>query len=241
MVDSEGLIRDLLVFFGMFAGAGLGLPLPEELLIVAAGLWTASHDEYGMYRWLMLPVCIVGVVIADVLLYAIGRRFGVRLLDHPWMARIVRPAKRARIERNFHKFGVNILLFGRLLPGIRTPLFLIAGLMRLSVPRFLLADAVGAVLGNSLLYFLAFWFGDQFREVVEQAEGTVGRLRPVLILCAIVGIALYFCYNFWRHPVTTGDPAELPLVGQRVAAHMEGSAHGQPKPSVPPAHGEAGG
>ena len=41
-------------------------------------------------------------------------------------------------------------MFGRLLPGIRMPLFLTAGIMRLPFMRFLLADGIGAILGNSI-------------------------------------------------------------------------------------------
>src|SRR5262249_28677300 len=122
------LIRALLIAFGVFAGAGFGLPVPEELAIIGAGLWTARMaNDYPLWRWLMLPVCIVGVITADVALYSIGRFFGTRLLERGWFKRMVPREKRERIERNFDQYGVNILLFGRLLPGIRSPLFITAG------------------------------------------------------------------------------------------------------------------
>ena len=233
------LLRDLLIFFGMFVGAGLGLPFPEEVLIVAAGLWTAGQAQYGLYRWLMLPVCVLGVVIADCLLYGIGRHFGTRLLRRRWVARLLPEEKRARIERNFHRYGVNILLFGRLVPGIRSPLFLTAGMMRLSVPRFLLADGIGAVVGNSLLYFLAFWFGDQFRELIDHAEKDVARARPILVLAAILGVGVYFLVQFLKRPVPTGDLEELPIIGHQVAAHIDStSRRAEPQP---PGHRECPG
>jgi membrane protein DedA with SNARE-associated domain len=217
------LIRDLLIFFGVFAGAGFGVPIPEELAIVAAGLWTAGKaDQYPLYRWLMLPVCIVGVLTADVVLYAIGRYFGTRLLDQKWFVRMVPREKRQRIESNFDRYGVNILLFGRLIPGIRSPLFLTAGTMRLSVPRFLLADGLGAVAGNSLLFFLAFWFGDQFKEFVTRVEDGSGPLR-LTILVAIVLVGFFFLIQFLRRPVPTGDPEDLPIIGHQVATHIESS------------------
>ena len=42
-----------------------------------------------------------------------------------------------------------ILLFARILPGIRSPIFLTAGIMKLSWQRFLLADGIYAVPGVS--------------------------------------------------------------------------------------------
>jgi membrane protein DedA with SNARE-associated domain len=215
-------LSPFLIFFGMFVAAGLGAPIPEELAIVAAGLWAANHDaEYGPFRWIMLPVCIAGIIISDLLLYVIGRYGGNRLLEHRFLRRLFDPQRRERIERNFHRYGVNILLFGRLLPGIRAPLFVTAGVMRLSIPRFLLADGIGAVLGNSLLFFLAFWFGDQFKELIEKAEHKVEVMRPILVLTAILAVAIYFLIHFLRRPVTTGDPKELPLIGNQVAARID--------------------
>jgi membrane protein DedA with SNARE-associated domain len=242
VVDLE-LIRDLLIGFGVCAGAGFGLPVPEELAIIGAGLWTASKaDQYPLDRWLMLPVCVVGVIAADVILYSIGRFFGTRLLDHPWLARMVPREKRQRIEQNFDQYGLNILLVGRMLPGIRSPLFITAGTMRLSVSQFILADGLGAVLGNSLLFFLAFWFGDQFKEFVEGVEH---RVRSLVVLIVIVAVAVAFLIHFLRKPVPTGDPEELPIIGRTVASHIESSVSHkhpvaaaenseEPAPAAPP-------
>ncbi len=240
MPDLEYL-RDLLIFFGMFVVAGLGFPIPEEVAIAGAGLWTASHAaEYPLYRWLMLPVCIAGVIIADMLLYGIGRLFGTTLLKFRWTERFYPKAKRAKIERNFERHGVTMLVFGRLLPGIRAPLFLTAGLMRLPFVRFLLADGIGAILGNSLLFFLAFWFGDQFKELVDEAKNWVDRIKPLLILVGLSAFALYCLYHFLRTPMPTGDPEELPPLVKQVAARIEsGEVRILKKPEDPPSNGQA--
>src|SRR5437879_13702448 len=55
----------------------LGVPIPEEMPIVAAGI--LSHE--GLARWwLALPVCVLGVLAGDVVVYWAGRRWGERLL-----------------------------------------------------------------------------------------------------------------------------------------------------------------
>ena len=113
------------------------------------------------------------------------------------------------------------LLFARFLPAIRSPIFITAGLMRLSFRNFVLADGIYAIPGVSLLFTLAFWFGDQFRDLVVLAEGKIKVLKPVLILLLLTAVASYLVYNFLRHPVATGDPSEeMPLVGGQIAAHM---------------------
>jgi membrane protein DedA with SNARE-associated domain len=173
--------------------------------------------------WIMLPVCILGVVVSDGLLYGMGRFWGPRLLEKRWMTRLVPPPKRRRIEGNFQKYGVVVLLFARFLPAIRSPIFIMAGIMRVPFARFLLADGLYAIPGVSLLFSLAFWFGDQFRELIVRAEGKVERLRGLLILLAITAFASYLVYHFLRRPVATGDPADLPLVGEKIPTPIETS------------------
>src|SRR5947209_13273727 len=137
-----------------------------------------------------------------------GRFWGPRLVDAPWMKRLIPPERQRRIEDNFHRYGVLVLLFARFLPTIRSPIFIMAGIMRLPFTRFVLADGLYALPGVSLLFFLAFWFGDQFRSLVYAAEGRVASARPVLVLLGIAAVAGYLFHHFLRHPVATGDPRE---------------------------------
>lgn len=182
--------------------------------------------------WIFLPVCILGVVISDGLLYGMGRFWGPRLFEKRWVKRFLPPEKRERIEENFHKYGILVLLFARLLPAIRSPIFIMAGVMRLSFARFVLADGIYAIPGVSLLFLLAFWFGDQMRDLVLRAEG---KLKSVVILVGISAVAAYLLYHFFRHPFATGDPEkEVPLVGPQIASKMEQLTHPEHSGPVEP-------
>jgi membrane protein DedA with SNARE-associated domain len=211
-----------LATFGALVAAGIGFPIPEELPVVFAGDWAALPDTiatHGNYRWLILPVCILGVVISDGLLYGVGRKFGTRLLETRFFSRLLPPARRTEIEQNFHQHGIKVLLFARFLPGIRSPIFIMAGVMRLPLRRFLLADGIYAIPGVSLLFFLAWWFGDQFVALVERFEhGVSAYIKPLLILIALGGVIAFMLYKFLRHPVSTGDPADVPLVDKMTHA-----------------------
>ena len=231
-----------LYYLGVFAAlvaAGVGFPMPEEIPIVTAGALAghaAQEPNSALRWWILLPVCILGVVISDGLLYLIGRVFGMSVLKFPFVARLLPPERLQRIQRNFRRYGVLILLFARFLPGIRSPIFLTAGIMRLSWRRFLLADGLYAIPGVSLLFFLAYWFTDQFRDLVERAEEDISRVRPLLVLLAILAVGVYFLVQFLRHPVHTGDPQELPLIGEEMAATLEedaGDEEGDTGPTAP--------
>jgi membrane protein DedA with SNARE-associated domain len=206
------LYQYLGVFFALIA-AGLGFPIPEEIPVVTGGA-LVGHPENDLRWWIMLPVCIAGVVISDGLLYGIGRWRGPSLLEYRWIkTRVLPPERRRRIEDNFQEYGVVILLFTRFLPAIRSPIFITAGIMRVPFWRFLLADGLYAIPGVSFLFFLGCWFTDALVEAVKRAES----YRPIIVVIVLVAVGTYLLYHFLQRPVATGDPKELPVIGDQVA------------------------
>lgn len=212
--SASSLIWAAVITFASLIAAGIGFPIPEELPILFAGGWAGHNSDLGPIRFLILPVCILGVVISDGLLYGVGRYFGPKILEWRGVKRLLPPEKRERIESNFHRYGVLTLLFARFLPAIRSPIFITAGIMRLSFAKFVIADGIYAIPGVSLLFFLSFWFGDHFRDLVLKK---VEVIRPLLVLLAIAAVAGFLLYHFLRRPVAIGDPEELPLLGNRMA------------------------
>ncbi len=202
-------------YLGIFVGillTGVGFPMPEELPIgIAGGLARGFEGEGKILWWVMLPVCIVGVVIGDGLLYGIGRLWGPRLLEFHWVkTRLLPPERREKIERNFHEHGIKILLFARLTPGIRGTIFFTAGTTRLPLARFLIADGIYAIPGVSLLFTLGYYFTEQMVNLSKDAE----RVKSIIILLVVLGVAGYFLYRFLRRPMVTGDPKDMPpMVG----------------------------
>jgi membrane protein DedA with SNARE-associated domain len=238
-IDLETLIQDW-GYLGIFLGivsTGLGLPLPEELPIILGGILASTHPN--IYWFIMLPVCIVGVVVGDGFLYGIGRLWGTRLLDTRWMKRIMPGERRQKVEENFNKYGVKILLFARLLPGIRAPIFVMAGVMRVPLPRFVFADGIYAIPGVSLLFFLAYFFTQQFKDAFESFHSFEEKLKPIIILIALGGVIAYLIYYFMRHPVTTGDPGDLPhLVEQMTSKIMRSKVEPKPDARAPSKDGQ---
>ncbi|MCZ2341194.1 MAG: DedA family protein [Bacteroidales bacterium] len=234
-------------YFGVVStliASGFGAPIPEEIPVVTAGAMV-GHDaqershEYmaasigggpafyltphptGLTRWyIMLPLIIVGVVIGDTVLYGAGRLFGARLLHSRWFRqRILPDDTRERIEQNFHERGVLILLGARFTPGIRTPVFIMSGVLRMPIGRFLLADGLYAIPGVSLMFWLSYLFTDQFVQAVE----AVDKHRPlvaVALLSAILGVVLYKFLT--SRTLSTGDPEQIPMYAKPVgvATHV---------------------
>jgi membrane protein DedA with SNARE-associated domain len=193
--------------------AGLGFPIPEELPVITAGILVGHHDS--SLRWyVMLPVVIAGVVISDGLLYGIGRIWGTRFLDIAWVRRnLVTPEKRAKIEKNLREKGIMILLGARFVPGIRSPIFIVAGSMRVPLGRFLLADGLYAIPGVNVLFWLAYILTDQMMEIYNNMHAVVDRYRPLVIVSVLSAVAgALFQKYVLNRKVSTGDESGVPSV-----------------------------
>jgi membrane protein DedA with SNARE-associated domain len=209
------------VFLAILA-SGLGFPLPEELPIVLGGAMAKSWNVDDWRYWCMLPICVVGVIIGDTFLYMIGRFWGAKLVQLPFFRkRLLPPERLASISENFKKYGVKILLFARLTPGIRAGIFLTAGITKLPLTHFLLADGIYAIPGVSLLFFLGYWFTDSILDLIDKEAKYV---KPIIVLAALAGVTIYVLYRFWRKPVVTGAPAEMPPIVGPVTEKLEGVA-----------------
>jgi membrane protein DedA with SNARE-associated domain len=220
------------IFVAILA-TGCGLPVPEELPVLTAGVLVGHGDtlppgatelDPTRLRWfIMLPVCIVAVVLGDGILYGIGRYFGPQLLSRPWVERrLLPPDKRAKIEKNFRDRGVLILLTARLTPGIRGPIFMMAGVLRVPLARFVLADAIYAVPGVGVLFWLAYFAADQVMEAYHRAE----QYKPLFVfgmLSAWIGIILYRVVT--SRQVSTGAPEDVPIYNKPVEKVTEAAEH----------------
>ncbi len=208
---------------------GVGLPpAPEEAGIIAAGGLAAAHAE--LRWWLALPACLAGIIAADMVLYSVGFVFRRHLFDYRLVRRFVPSERQARIEEGFRRHGVKILITGRLLPGVRTGVFLVAGAVHFPLVRFLLADALFAVFGVSLFFFGSYLLVDQFKLLLDQFH----QVQNWLLLLAIaggVGYVLYRYVRFLKQRVQAGDlaPPTLPEL-----VHLESRDGGRPPPATTP-------
>lgn len=134
----------------LFSGIGIP-PVPEEAgILYAAGL-TSLHPEVRW--WMAWPAASGGIIGADTVLYGLGRWIGPRVFQYRWVNRVLAPERRQRLEDRFHRHGIKFLIMARMLPPLRTGIFLIAGSIHYSFLRFILADAVYGLVGAGLVFF----------------------------------------------------------------------------------------
>jgi membrane protein DedA with SNARE-associated domain len=212
---------DILFSHGSYLGivvvlilTGCGLPIPEEVPIIVAGLLSAQGV---LVPQLALLACLVGAVAGDCVMYSIGYHFGHNLLkDHPKLAHFVRADREAKFEEMIERHGLKVLFVARFMVGVRSPVYLAAGILRIPFRRFLLMDLFCATAVVGTFFGLTYFFGEQVAALFRGVE--IGLTVTVLLVIAIV-VAVFL----WRRRVVsrrssrTDVPVEeKPLQADRV-------------------------
>jgi membrane-associated protein len=144
----------VVLFTLVFVESGLlvGFFLPGDSVLFTAGLLAAEPGS-----GLSLPVLAVGVFVAAVAGDAVGYWSG-RRLGRPWLLRRAGRAARhvERAERFYERYGWWAVVIARFIPWVRTFTPIVAGIGRMSYPRFLSANLVGAACWGSGLVVLGY-------------------------------------------------------------------------------------
>jgi membrane protein DedA with SNARE-associated domain len=169
--------------------SGCGLPLPEELTVVLAGVLSSQGS---LDAWWALVACLVGAVLGDSVVYAIGYHYGHGLLsEHPRFARFLRADREPRFEQAIERHALKVLVLSRFMVGIRAPVYLAAGIIRMPFRRFLMYDLLAATLVVCTFFGLSYAYGESVVRFIRSAEWT-------LTIAAASGLALLIVY-FYRY------------------------------------------
>ena len=117
--------------------------LPSETAVIALGVTTAGSADPRIA--LLVACAAAGAFLGDNLCYLLGRRFGPavqrRFFATPKGART-----RAWAERSLNRYGTQLIVVCRFIPGGRTAVTLTCGLVGYPRRRFVAATAVAAVI-----------------------------------------------------------------------------------------------
>lgn len=129
----------------VFAECGLllGFFLPGDTVLFAAGLLTADPARGVSLGWLIAGV-LVAAVAGDALGYAFGASAGPPILRRR-DGRVINAANLGRARAFYARSGMFAVIAARWVPWVRTFVPILAGATGMGYPRFLAANAVGAL------------------------------------------------------------------------------------------------
>ncbi|MFH1747457.1 MAG: DedA family protein [Planctomycetota bacterium] len=198
LVADSSPIQDLMehafypVLLGILVFASLGLPIPEDFPLIAAGVLLKTHPGLASW-WGTIAVAMLGIMTGDLVLYRLGRMWGMDVVNHRFVRRLITPVRLQRTIDKFHKYGTWFCFFGRFFMGVRAVMCMTAGATRFPYWRFFLADFSGALLSVPFFVFLGYWFAGMLPTLRAYVSGV--QWLMVLGGAAVVGAVVYYEYR----------------------------------------------
>lgn len=174
--------------FGLLALGIIALPVPEETLMVIAGI-LMSHGK------LEIPPTFIaafgGSVVGITVSYLLGRTIGIFFLHKygKWVG--IKEKHIKQVHEWFEKYGKWTLLVGYFIPGVRHLTGFCAGTSYLEFKYFALFGYFGALFWVSTFLSIGYFFGHHWLAIYESLEIKIDDMVLVVIALFIVGLALY--------------------------------------------------
>ncbi|MCD6076201.1 MAG: associated Golgi protein [Ramlibacter sp.] len=167
-------------------------PLPSELIMPFAGFLAARGD---LHPALVVAAGALGSVAGALPWYVLGRKVGADRLKKlaerhgRWIA--LTPKEIDRGQKLFEERGPLVLVFGRLVPALRTVVALPAGMARMRPTPFLLWTLLGSLIWTTLLTLAGYLLESQYERISKW-------LNPVSTGIFVV-IAVWYLVRVVRH------------------------------------------
>lgn len=207
------------VLFGLLFACGLGFPLPEDIPLLIAGALVAN----GRMNLALAAICAwCGIIGGDIVLYNLGRKFGMEVRRLPLVGHHLSQERLEQVHRMFEKWGVWVVAVGRMFAGIRGAMVVVAGAIRFTFWKFLIADGLAAVVSGGLFLALGYLFGRNMQALRQKVdEGKKYTLLAVLVIAAGVGIWIWLRQRKKRARSISDDSPISSNNGQILSANSQ--------------------
>lgn len=173
---------------GMLLICGLGVPIPEDITLLAAGIMAAlkSISLIGA-----IIVGLIGVLAGDAFMFFLGRVYGKKAFKFPIIRSILTPERILLSEQKIRNNSKFICFTARFLPGLRSPVFLTAGAMGVSPVTFFALDGFAALISVPAWILVGWWFGQNIDVALKIAKD----IQIFIFTAIVLGIIAYVIYK----------------------------------------------
>lgn len=178
-----------LALFGLLALGIVALPIPDETLLVLAGVFI-SEEKLHLIPTLLASY--LGSMCGISISFMIGASAGKYFINHygGWIG--FTEEKRERVHKWFKHYGKWTLVFGYFIPGVRHVTGILAGMGKLEFRSFALYAYSGAFVWCSTFLSIGYFLGDYWVHLFENIEIDV-------YILAIFVLILFVAALLWRY------------------------------------------
>lgn len=212
MFDFEFSHTALLAFFSQYAyeptyvygfitlfmfASSFGLPVPEELVLVTAGLvaYMAHSPELfpppypgaeGVNVVTLMVVCFCAVFLSDLIVYLIGKFFGGRIIKTKFFQKQVAGKGFDTINSWFQKYGGWACGIFRFTPGLRFPGHMSCGLLGIPLWKFVMIDGLAALVSVPTQVYFVATYGEIILAKIAEFKMVVGVILAVVLVLWLI-------------------------------------------------------
>lgn len=179
------LIYAALFFFGFIEN--IFPPSPSDLVVVI-GATLVAHTKIGFAP--ILIVTSIGSGLGFIVMYYIGKYLGETLIRSGKL-KFIKEKNMAKSDLWFAKYGYNLILINRFLPGTRAVISFFCGLHNLKAPKTFLYAAVSSLVWNALLITLGFFLGENI-DLIDKTLNAYSNIGFVITAIIIIVLAVRF-------------------------------------------------
>jgi len=182
-----------LALFAATAISSLGIPIGSELAMgyagaLASGQLIAGSQHHHLTLGAVILVAVGGELVGSLVGYAIGIFGGRPLVDRLGKYVLLTHRDLDRAERWFARRGDPFVLFGRLIPLLRSFVSVAAGLGEMAIIRFLIYTILGSAIFCATLISIGYALGSSWHHVVKDFSyaGYVAAVLAVVVVAAAI-------------------------------------------------------
>jgi membrane protein DedA with SNARE-associated domain len=169
---------------------GFGLPVPEDIALVSGGVISSLGKTNVHFMFL---VSMLGVLLGDLAVYNGGRHFSPVLLKNKFIAKLLSHHRFEWIQEKYEKWGSWVIFMGRFMPGLRMPIFFMAGMTnRVTMINFFLIDFVAAIISVPVWIYLGYFLGHNHDLLLAWIHNS--QLFLAIVIAIVLG-ALFFKFQ----------------------------------------------
>src|SRR3989339_1863610 len=171
------LIYVVLFFFAFIENI---LPPSPSDFVVIFGATLIANSTLGFIP--ILLITSVGSAIGFIVMYLVGEFLGEKLL-RSGKFKFIKQESLDKADRFFHKYGYNIILINRFLPGTRAVVSFFSGVHKLKPTRTFIYAGVSSFVWNAILIFLGIQLGNNL-ELVDKYLSEYSQI--ILVITAVI-------------------------------------------------------
>ena len=191
-VDTNSTVAYLTICLAMFL-ENIIPPIPSEIIMPLGGFFVYQQklNFYTLVFW-----GLFGTIAGSMPWYYLGKLVNEKrlsnFLDKNGKYLGITSNDLAKSKIWFDKYGVSLVFWGRLVPGIRTLISVPAGMELMPLRKFLIWTTLGSLIWILLLTYAGFVFGENYQIIETYLNQIKYIVKPLLIL-----IFVYFLIKFF--------------------------------------------